>query len=408
MDWGKLLKEKMWIYILSLFLLTKPVQITAEAGNGFNFTFDCATFKESDTSVRLELYLKIPYSTLVFERLDSAFVGRYQVTAQVTDQQKEPIAAKEWKKEIKVDDYDQSKQTNGNEYSQFNLNVNINQNKNRTGFLKLEDLNSTKIKELNFVIDMPNRLSNLLLKKSGRLNPGHSYGSTDTIDGYWEIYGVSREDDSCSLILSKDKKILKNYVFVPSNLHKFGTKLIAEYRAWLPLGSLPDLANGIYNLRLIYNPTREEKNVEITINSPFYLSTKDYSERVDELLYIATEEEMKQLRQAVPTERQKAWQEFWKKKDPTPTTEENEMLEDYFKRIEYCNEHFGKGDRGYKSDRARIYMKYGPPDQIESNPFERATQPYEIWYYYNPNLQFIFVDLSGFGEYILTINQELR
>lgn len=363
--------------------------------------------KNRITWSRIELYLKIPYSTLVFERFDSAFVGRYLVTAQVIDQHKEPIAGREWQREIKVDNYNQSKQTNGNEYSQFNLNLNINRGKNRIGYLKIEDLNSNKNKEINFTVDIPNQLSDLLLKKTGRLNPDHSYGSTDTIEGDWEVYRVSRED-SCSIVLAQDKKILGNYVFAPSNLHKSDTTTIAQYQALLPLSTFPDLVSGAYNLRFIYNPTGEEKNVEITIASPFYLSTKGYLEKVDELRYIATDEEMKRLRQAAPTDRLKAWQEFWQKKDPTPTTEENEAMVDYFKRIEYCNEHFGKGDRGYKSDRARIYVKYGPPDQIESNPFERATQPYEIWYYYNPSLQFTFVDLYGFGEYTLVTNQYLR
>jgi len=397
----------MWVYILSLFLLTKPVQFTAEEGTGFNFTFDCATFKESDTSVRIELYLKIPYSTLVFERLDSAFVGRFLVTAQVADQRKEPITGKEWEREIKVDDYNQSKQNNGYEFSQFNLNFNVSQDKKMTGSLKVEDLNSTKIKELDFIVEMPNRLSDLLLKKSGKLNPNHSYASTDTIEAYWEVYAVSREYDSCSIALVKDKKILGNHIFVPSDIRKSDRRRIAKYQAQIPISAFLELESGTYNLRLIYNPTREEKNVEITINSPFYLSTKEYLEKVDELRYIATDEELKQLRKATPTERQKVWQEFWKKKDPTPTTEENEVMEDYLNKIEYCKEHFGKGDKGYKSDRARVYLKYGPPDQIESHPFEHETQAYEIWYYYNRNLQFTFVDESGFGEYILTTNQEL-
>ncbi len=51
-------------------------------------------------------------------------------------------------------------------------------------------------------------------------------------------------------------------------------------------------------------------------------------------------------------------------------------------------------------------MKFGAPDQIESNPFERSSQPYEIWYYYSQNCRFVFVDVSGFGEYILTVGKE--
>jgi GWxTD domain-containing protein len=398
----------MLVCILSLLLLTKPVSVITEDGIGFNFTLDCATFRESVDSVQIEFYLKIPYSTLIFERLDSAFVGRYRVSAQIKGRYNEPIVDRIWEKVVRVQDYADSKQISENEVSQFNLKLDASKEKKLIASLKIEDMNSTKYKELSFWIDLPNQLSDMRLKKSGKLNPGHSYTATDTIEVYWETYFLNSpqaNNPQCSLAILKDRKVLASYSFLPCTIRQGTGIKINEYQAKIPLGDIMELESGTYLLQLL--ETRFGlKAVEMTITNPFYLSTKEYLAKVDELCYIASEEEMRQLRNAKPSERQKLWQEFWQKKDPTPTTEENEAMDDYFNRIEYCKKHFSKGDKGYKSDRAKVYMKFGPPDQIESNPFERQSQPYEIWYYYNQNRRFVFVDSFGFGEYILTSGQE--
>lgn len=398
----------MLVYILSLFLLTKPISVITEEGIGFNFTFDWAIFRESVDSMRVEFYLKLPYSMLIFERMDLAFVGRYRVSTQIKDKYNEPIADQVWEKVVRVDDYASSKQISENEVAQFNLKFKARKDERLTASLKIEDMNSTNHKELSFPIDLPNQLSDIQLKKSGRLVPLHSYTATDTIELYWEAYAFDSllVEAQCSLAFLPNHKVLVSYSLLPYTLKKRIDIWIGKYQTKIPLSDLAELESGTYRLQLIFKPTREEKNIKITIVNPFYLSTKEYLAKIDELCYIATEQEMQKLRNAQPHERQKLWQEFWQKKDLTPTTEQNETMDDYFNRIEYCKQHFSKGDKGYKSDRAKVYMKFGPPDQVESNPFERSSQPYEIWYYYNTNRRFVFVDVSGFGEYVLTSGNE--
>jgi len=140
----------------------------------------------------------------------------------------------------------------------------------------------------------------------------------------------------------------------------------------------------------------------------------NYEKTVEMLKYIATEEELEQLRRAKGEERLQAWVNFWKSRDPTPGTPENEVMTEYYRRIEYANAHFsGVNKEGWLTDMGRIYIKYGPPDEIERYSFQlfrnpRIRQsprvqgkPYEYWYYYQLRRKFYFVDRNGTGEYYL-------
>lgn len=123
-------------------------------------------------------------------------------------------------------------------------------------------------------------------------------------------------------------------------------------------------------------------------------------------------------------ERDQFIQLFWRQRDPDPDTEENEYKEQFYERVAYANEHFSSGKPGRLSDRGRIYIKFGKPDDIESHPsggvYDRpanegsgstTTYPFEKWFYrYIPNvgsgIELEFVDPSGSGEYRLARNPD--
>lgn len=111
----------------------------------------------------------------------------------------------------------------------------------------------------------------------------------------------------------------------------------------------------------------------------------------------------------------------WRLRDPDPDTEENEYREAYYERLAYVNEHFASGIPGYKTDRGKIYLKYGKPDETESHPSGGAyqmasyegggstsTYPFERWWYRHiPNhndVEIEFIDPSGTGEYRIARN----
>jgi GWxTD domain-containing protein len=120
-------------------------------------------------------------------------------------------------------------------------------------------------------------------------------------------------------------------------------------------------------------------------------------------------------------EREQFIGDFWHRRDPDPDTEENEYREAYYERVAYVNEHFASGIPGYKTDRGRIYLKYGKPDEVQPHPaggtYERepqegggstSTYPFERWWYRNlpgrSDAEIEFVDPTGTGEYRIARN----
>ncbi len=143
----------------------------------------------------------------------------------------------------------------------------------------------------------------------------------------------------------------------------------------------------------------------------------------EEVSYIITDEERAAFKKlATNEEREQFIEQFWLRRDPTPDTVENETKEEHYRRIAYANERFASGIPGWKTDRGRIYIIWGPPDEIESHPtggsYQRpseegggstSTFPFEKWRYrylegIGNDVNLEFVDPSGSGEYRLTID----
>jgi len=130
---------------------------------------------------------------------------------------------------------------------------------------------------------------------------------------------------------------------------------------------------------------------------------------IEQLQYIASRKEMKKLRNAPKDKKKEYFDAFWKAKDPTPGTETNELMDEYYRRVEFANQHFSGFREGWKTDMGMIYILFGPPNDVERQPFNVEANPfyeteiyaYEIWYYYDLNRRFIFADHQGFGDYRL-------
>jgi len=153
--------------------------------------------------------------------------------------------------------------------------------------------------------------------------------------------------------------------------------------------------------------------------------SKTYKKWLDEdVVYIISDEERKAFKQlSNDEERDQFIEAFWQRRDPTPDTEENEFKEEHYRRIEYANEHFAAGIPGWKSDRGRIYIMYGPADEIESHPSggsyqrpmeegggETSTFPFEDWRYrylegIGQEVMIEFVDTCMCGDYHMTIDR---
>jgi len=153
--------------------------------------------------------------------------------------------------------------------------------------------------------------------------------------------------------------------------------------------------------------------------------SKTYKKWLNEdVVWIITDEERAAFKQlSNDEERDNFIEAFWQRRDPTPDTEENEYKEEHYRRIAYANEHFPAGIPGWKSDRGRIYIMYGPADEVDSHPsggsYERpmeegggetSTYPFEDWRYrylegIGQEVIIEFVDTCMCGDYHMTIDR---
>jgi GWxTD domain-containing protein len=102
-----------------------------------------------------------------------------------------------------------------------------------------------------------------------------------------------------------------------------------------------------------------------------------------DVVYIITDEEKASFKRlTTDDERYQFIESFWLRRDPSPDTIENETRDEHYRRIAYSNERFASGNPGWKTDRGRIYITLGPPDQIEAHPSgDDKSGPFEIWRY---------------------------
>jgi GWxTD domain-containing protein len=149
-----------------------------------------------------------------------------------------------------------------------------------------------------------------------------------------------------------------------------------------------------------------------------------YKKWLDEdVVYIISPEERSAfLHLATNEEREQFIEQFWQRRNPDPDSADNTFKEEHYRRIAYANEHFSSGIPGWKADRGRIYIMWGPPDEIQSHPTggsydrpsaegggETSTYPFEDWRYrylegIGENVEIEFVDPTMSGEYKLTMD----
>ncbi len=176
--------------------------------------------------------------------------------------------------------------------------------------------------------------------------------------------------------------------------------------------------------KLAKEERRRQKAIQKEMESPY---KKWISGPISYIITPAERAAFKKL--TTDEERDRFIQQFWERRNPNPGSPDNGFKAEFYRRIAYANEHFASGIPGWKTDRGRVYIMYGPPDEIDSHPSggqylmpsnempyagpgvspTMTTYPFEDWTYnYIPgignNVKLEFVDPTMTGEYHLTMN----
>jgi len=191
---------------------------------------------------------------------------------------------------------------------------------------------------------------------------------------------------------------VKGVVLSPIIERKGGGNFVVKF-------SMPDtLARGEYTtgFKITVDGVKFERKARFIYRKGGSILVGNLDNYIPALIYIAPYSEVRRIERAPDSLKMNLWKEFWKKHDPTPGTPENELMEEFVERVTYANKNFSIGRMlGSLTDRGHVYIKLGPPDEIDSHPFDVNALPYQVWYYYDRNLTIIFVDRGGFGDYEL-------
>ncbi len=184
---------------------------------------------------------------------------------------------------------------------------------------------------------------------------------------------------------------------------------------YLPFALPSSLTSGSYSIRVVaLKPLSNDSiftNDEIlsvaerTFTISPSISTmvvQNLDKSIRQLRYVAYQSDIDYINEgSTPEEQLMRFEDFWKKLDPTPSTDYNEAFEEYYQRIQYANQNFKSYLEGWQTDRGMVYIVLGSPMTIqEQRDYSYSNRTYEIWTYAN-NRTFIFVDYSGFGDFRL-------
>lgn len=161
----------------------------------------------------------------------------------------------------------------------------------------------------------------------------------------------------------------------------------------------------------VYNPniidTNKTKSQSISAASSEFavLSEEECDEMFMSAQYIASGAEIEKYKKLTGAEaKREFFFQFWKMRDTEPDTPENEFKNEYLERVKHVeNKYKSFNKRGAKTDRGRVYITYGEPDEIELHPNDYDKKPYEIWYYNSieGGVLFVFGDVAGYSDYEL-------
>jgi GWxTD domain-containing protein len=144
------------------------------------------------------------------------------------------------------------------------------------------------------------------------------------------------------------------------------------------------------------------------------MSSEELDAAKDPLLYIAESGELSPWQANLSLEAKRRFlTNFWQRRDPSPGTVRNEKREAFYEAIAYANREYKEGGRksvaGWRSDRGRVFARYGAPDDVLRRQNEGRAPPYEVWRYSSgKGAYYIFADRTGFGAYQLIYSNDLK
>ncbi len=432
-----------------LFVIIFSFSVTfISAQQKFNFEFDFAQFAYDSTSNYVELYYSFDQNNLTIQKLDTLTYTAGRIRLNIVDSLTNKSV---FQKEYRVTNVINAQNTSDNKLLVSKIGFILAKGSYSIYIIGRDDLDSTKAKllgekiKIRPLINHDISVSDIELAKSIKSegvnkesifykntlevipNPTILFSATAPIMYYYaELYNLNVQDTTKPMLLnrilynSRGKEINRKSKIINrsrASLVEVGLINLIKYPTDnynLVLKLVDSLNNKvIYSNKKFFYYNPDFKDTVLSVASNYgYMSSEFgvYSEEecddvFDKCKYIASEREIEQYEKldSLNIKRDFLYR-FWRSRDLEPETDRFEFKEQYFDRVEHCNNKFGSfNKKGYKTDRGRVYLMLGEPDQVDMFPNETDKKPYEVWYYntIEGGVLFVFGDLTGYNDYEL-------
>ena len=378
------------------------------------FHYDLVNVASPDPELsRLQVYLKIAFDELQFTLSEEQFQAKFEISVVLYDKKGNQVDGKIEEEDVVAENFDitNSRQAYSTSYLKFDLEpgtykITINlsdmetkKNRSVKDEFRLRDFNEKKlmVSDLAFV---RNIVVDSLGVKSFHPDVANCIKEiNDDLHVYFEVYSQSEKDEQFQI--SYTIKDLKGQAVIQNDYKRRKDDARTLESFLLPTS---ELSQGKYLLELMVKSGLRRTEIK----KPFFIrwanmpaTISDIELAIRQVKYIADKKEFDKLKNAAADEKLHKFEEFWNSHDPSPGTDANEGMDEFYRRVQYTNENFTVFRDGWKTDMGMIYIIFGPPSDIERHPFDLENKPHEYWYYHDINKQFVFMDQSGFGEYRL-------
>jgi len=410
-----------YLILLPIVLLAQAEMPPAELPEIPKFYFDALSFSSGESGVsRLDIYIEVPYAAIQFNKIGSKFEGSYEVTINIYDSIDAQVNEKWWVEKINVNDYQQTVSrslSNLNQQSfmltpgKYFISVQIKDRETgKTSSMKRR-VNVRKYFDVPFSISDV-MLANRVEHDSGKtiVYPNISGDVGNVRDTFFLVFEAYNDISADSVnFLIKISNVKGDSVQSDSFTQAINSKKEYCFRV-VPTSNLiaGDYLLQIHAVPMFVRNIKDTASLSIDVTRTFALrwrgvpiSIADLDVAIEQMQYILDRDKIEEMRKANSERKKELFADFWKKKDPTPGTERNELMEEYYSRVAYANKHFGHYMDGWRTDMGMIYIIFGAPSNIERHPFDISSKPYEVWTYYEISREFVFVDVTGFGDYRL-------
>ena len=414
--------EKRFIDYLIIILLSYPFvvnNISAQKGiqssrkkNNIEKFILSPFFEASDKdSIRLITFIEIPFKCLSFLKIEENYLASYQASISIKEKNGNEFGHMVWSDSIILSNYQETNSNIRNRKHFSSMKVPI--NSTYEIIAELQDNDTRKKGIIKKKIDLRNyskipKLTkpNFFLELTG--DWGFKYGKIPTKGYKVREIGKGIDLQISGFVDSSEYTLevyLNNNEFVDSliwGIQRKGVSGFFNETIFISSENISALKND-FKIVLEQNNRNDEQNIIFSkYKSGVSINVPNIDLAFKQMKYILNSNERNLIKKGEKKNREALFLTLWKDRDPTPNTDFNELMDEYYRRVKYADENFDGWQKGWESDRGMIYILFGPPDEIQrSNMSISSNASLQIWTYLKANKQFIFRDENGFGDYRL-------